>query len=138
MLRSVRSQAVCGYCRHSQANRAWVAVPAVMAIDTLAFAGISNVPDEVHVPPDVAQLTAAMLVPFTRRAMVTSPLTVRTLRFCASQESEVLGHRLSTALSVGLATDPPLTDPNLLIPGALILPVKTPTVVVPPADPAGP
>ena len=63
-------KAVCGYCRHSQANRALLALPAVMAIDTLAFAGIVNVPVEVHVPP-VAQLTAAMLVPFTRRAMAT-------------------------------------------------------------------
>ncbi len=38
----------------------------MMAIDTVAFAGISNVPEEVHVPLDVAQLTA-VLVPFTRR-----------------------------------------------------------------------
>ena len=109
-----------------------------MAIDTVAFAGISNVPEEVHVPPDVAPQLTAVLVPFTRRAMVISPPTARTLRFCAAQELEVLGHRLSTALSEGLATDAPVTDPNLLIPGAVILPVKTPTVVVPPADPAGP
>ena len=122
------------YCKHSQPNSTSLALPEVIAIESVAFAGIVTVPDEVQVPPDVAQLMPSL--PFTRRASVRL-LSVQRLRFCASHESEVLGHRLLTWLSEP-ASDLPLAAPNLPESGDLMWPVKTAFVAAPPAGPVGP